>query len=87
MKNRKAWGLVGALAVVVLGGSGWLFALHQSQLSPEDRWLTLLPRSEWGFGTAIRVSRGHGFGPAGWESFVHVHSERRNLGFFSVRVK
>jgi hypothetical protein len=87
MSNRKAWGLVAVMTVAVLGGSGWLFAIHQSSLPLEERWIILLPRSDWGFGKERQVARWHGLGPHGWESGVEVLAERRHLGFFSVRVK
>jgi hypothetical protein len=85
--NRVTWTLAAVLTVMVLGGSGWLFANYQGRLPPEDRWLALLPRSEWGFATEQTVIIGTGWGRSGWESSVVVSKERRRIGFFAVRVK
>jgi hypothetical protein len=85
--NCAAWGLVAVLSVLVLSGSGLLFASYQNGLPPEERWLTLLPRSEWGFGSDQTIEQWHGFGPSGWGSGRSVIAERHRLGFFIVRIK
>jgi hypothetical protein len=83
--NRVSWGLAVALAVLVVGGIGLLFVQYQNCLPPAERWLTLLPRSEWGFGTTLGMSsRVSG-------DFFSSNIEttliwRRRFGFFAVRV-
>jgi hypothetical protein len=86
--SRVAWGLAAVLAVVVTAGASVLLVSYQNHLPEEERWVTLLPRSKWGFG--IQLESGHlwsGFGPSGWELGYEAIVERRKLGFFAVRVK
>jgi hypothetical protein len=79
MKNWKAWALVGLLAVVVLVGGGVLVVSYQSRLPAETRWVTLLPRNEWGF---------RRFSNSMFQGTKLVYSEEWTaFGFFTVRTK
>ena len=79
-----AWGLAVALAVVVLVGGVVLAANYQNRLPEEDRWVRLLPKSEWGFGpdniAAIRSFLHQFGGGAAWP-------KRYRLGIITVRVQ
>jgi hypothetical protein len=81
--NRVAWGMAAILAVVVLGGSMGLFVSYQSRLPEPDRWVILLPRSEWGFGpdgmAVLRSVVAQLDGGVTWP-------ERYRLGFWTFRV-
>jgi hypothetical protein len=87
--NRIAWGLAVVLALLVLGGSGRLFVRYQNRMPEQERWVTLLPQDQWGFGqdqaanlraiaAALRLypDEGGGWWPRRWR-----------LGFLSVRVE
>jgi hypothetical protein len=53
--NRAARGLAVVLGVVVLVGGSWLFIDFESRLPVQERLVTLLPRSNWGFGRQQRI--------------------------------
>jgi hypothetical protein len=85
--NRVAWWLAAILAAVVLGGVGVLGVSYQNRLPPQERWLTLLPRSEWGFGAQQQVRIWGSSGSSGWMYGAEILAERRRMGCFAVRVK
>jgi hypothetical protein len=78
MKNRVAWGLT-----VVAIGAAALFVSYQNRLPERSRWATLLPPSEWGFGSDASASiwsdRYRDAGADGNENY--------RLGFFQIRAK
>jgi hypothetical protein len=83
MRNRVAWGLVAILAVVLLGGVV-LAANYQSRLPEGDRWVRLLPKSEWGFGPDSTANLRSILAQLGGGT---TSPARYRLGIFTVRVE
>ena len=79
-----AWGLAVALAVVVLAGGVVLAANYQNRLPEEERWIRLLPKSEWGFGPDGTASLRWVLAQTGGGA---TSPARYRLGIFTVRVE
>jgi hypothetical protein len=83
MKNRKAWGLVAVLAVLLLGGAVVMIAHYQSRLPQRQQYLTLLSPQERGFGSTLYS---YWFDPPSQSAPV-VTERWFRLGFFQVRLE
>jgi hypothetical protein len=77
--GRTAWGLAAILAVVVVLAGVTLAAGYQRRLPERKRYLTVLPRGEWGFG-------GYSYSLVAGNKVVY-HEEWQRFGFFKLRVK
>jgi hypothetical protein len=79
MKNRVAWGLALVLSIVVLIGIGGLFVNYHNHLPEEKRWMSVLPRDQWGIGPEADV--------APIIAAVRLPADHYRLGLISMRVK
>jgi hypothetical protein len=79
MKNRKAWGLVVVLAMVVLVGVGVMGKHYQRLLLGQQHSIALLQPREWGF-------ERYGFALVNGTT-VLKYEDCYRCGFFVVQVK
>ena len=74
--NRKAWGLIVFLCLVVTIAGGWLLTIRLHKLFGPHPTILYLPPSEWGFHhTNVMLING---------SVVTDYVELFQLGFFTV---
>jgi hypothetical protein len=81
MKNRKAWGLVG-IVVVLLLGSGVLFVIYQSRLPPGQRVVEILGPDDRDFGQDIVH-----YMPISSSTAPSITEKWLKLGLFRVRLE
>jgi hypothetical protein len=87
MKNRVAWGLAVALAVLLLLGGGRLVTHSWKRLPPGVARVMRLPRRTWSF-HRLTISHGSTTYSAGSTTVSYGPVEEwQGFGFFAVRVK